>query len=55
MLDLVTDLAVTLGYAAAGIVLMGIGAVLVDLAQDAGFAASTIPLGLSLTRKVEGA
>ena len=24
-------------------------------AQDAGFAASTIPLGLSLTRKVEGA
>jgi len=26
-----------------------------DLAQDAGFAASTIPLGLSLTRKVEGA
>jgi hypothetical protein len=25
-----------------------------DLAQDAGFAASTIPLGLSLTRKVEG-
>jgi uncharacterized membrane protein YjfL (UPF0719 family) len=32
MLDLVTDLAVTLGYAAVGIVLMGIGAVLVDLA-----------------------
>jgi hypothetical protein len=26
-----------------------------DLAQDAAFAASTIPLGLSLTRKVEGA
>ena len=26
-----------------------------DLAQDAGFAASVIPLGLSLTRKVEGA
>jgi hypothetical protein len=26
-----------------------------DLAQDAGFAASTVPLGLSLTRKVEGA
>ena len=26
-----------------------------DLAQDAGFAASSIPLGLSLTRKVEGA
>ncbi|MET7403190.1 DUF350 domain-containing protein [Dactylosporangium sp. NPDC005572] len=32
MLDLVTDLAVTLGYAAIGIVLMGIGAVLVDVA-----------------------
>ncbi|MEA5053146.1 MAG: SCO6880 family protein [Propionicimonas sp.] len=26
-----------------------------DLAQDAGFAASTVPLGMSLTRKVEGA
>ena len=26
-----------------------------DLAHDAGFAASTVPLGLSLTRKVEGA
>src|SRR5258705_3524274 len=32
MLELVTDLAVTLGYAAIGIVLMGIGAVLVDVA-----------------------
>ncbi|HLL67376.1 MAG TPA: DUF350 domain-containing protein [Micromonosporaceae bacterium] len=32
MIDLVTDLAVTLGFAVAGIVLMGIGAVLVDLA-----------------------
>lgn len=32
MLELVTDLAVTLGYAAVGIVLMAIGAVLVDLA-----------------------
>ena len=32
MLEIVTDLAVTLGYAALGIVLMGIGAVLVDVA-----------------------
>ena len=32
MLELVTDLAVTLGYAALGITLMGIGAVLVDVA-----------------------
>ena len=32
MLELVTDLAVTLGYAAIGVVLMGIGAVLVDVA-----------------------
>jgi len=32
MLELVTDLAVTLGYAAIGILLMGIGAVLVDVA-----------------------
>jgi hypothetical protein len=32
MLEIVTDLAVTLGYAGIGIVLMGIGAVLVDVA-----------------------
>ncbi|GAA2596793.1 hypothetical protein GCM10010399_29300 [Dactylosporangium fulvum] len=32
MLELVTDLAITLGYAAIGIVLMAIGAVLVDVA-----------------------
>ncbi|WP_432972781.1 DUF350 domain-containing protein [Dactylosporangium sp. CA-233914] len=32
MLELVTDLAVTLGYAGVGILLMGIGAVLVDVA-----------------------
>ncbi|GGM31148.1 DUF350 domain-containing protein [Dactylosporangium sucinum] len=32
MLELVTDLAVTLGYAAIGIVLMAIGAALVDVA-----------------------